>query len=134
MHHQDNVKVEPMSNGICWTVPPELMEVASDIPDLLEELVCTFRSDSSLRMESMQLAVRESDRNVLRSQAHTVRGSARQLGAKVVADLCQQLESSALSAPWPDLRQLVESVAVHLGATHRAMATYMNGIEAEAER
>jgi CheY-like chemotaxis protein len=61
-------------------------------PDPLKELVELFIKDAKPRIEKMQSALDEKDGNGLAAAAHTLKGSASNLGARGLAGLCAQLE------------------------------------------
>jgi two-component system sensor histidine kinase/response regulator len=61
-------------------------------PDPLQELIELFIKDAKPRIEKMQSALNEMDGNGLASAAHTLKGSASNLGARGLAALCAQLE------------------------------------------
>ncbi|MDB6034886.1 MAG: sensor hybrid histidine kinase [Verrucomicrobiales bacterium] len=61
-------------------------------PDPLKELIELFIKDAKPRIERMQAALNEKDGNGLASAAHTLKGSASNLGARGLAGLCSQLE------------------------------------------
>jgi two-component system, sensor histidine kinase and response regulator len=66
-------------------------------PDPLKELVDLFLKDAKPRIEKMQAAIHEKDAAALVSAAHTLKGSASNLGARGLAGLCANLEKAGKS-------------------------------------
>jgi len=63
--------------------------------DPLKELIDLFLRDAHARLQKMGLAVVEQDAPTLISAAHTLKGSASNLGARHLASLCLALEKQA---------------------------------------
>ncbi|HEY0456391.1 MAG TPA: PAS domain S-box protein [Verrucomicrobiae bacterium] len=64
-------------------------------PDPLKELIDLFLKDARPRLEKMQSGIAEKDVAIVASAAHTLKGSASNLGARTLALLCANLEKSA---------------------------------------
>ena len=64
-------------------------------PDPLKSLVELFLRDARLRLDKMAGALEQSDAAALISNAHTLKGSARNLGAAHLGHLCADLEKTA---------------------------------------
>ena len=64
-------------------------------PDLVTELVDLFLGDVPPRLKKMQAAAAAGDAATVYMQAHTIKGSAGNLGAKAMAALCQSIERPA---------------------------------------
>jgi PAS domain S-box-containing protein len=64
-------------------------------PDALTELVKLFAQDGHKRLAKMAQAFESSDSSALANHAHTLKGSANNMGARDLAALCAQLEKSA---------------------------------------
>ncbi len=65
-------------------------------PDILQQLVRTYLASSAKLVEDIQAAVLTHDFSALRLAAHSMKSSSRVLGARSLADLCQQLETAAV--------------------------------------
>lgn len=82
-----------------WAIPATLREVAADGDgQLLEELIADFQTDTLSRMEVLRRAVAAADSSTVRLEAHTIKGSAMQMGAQRLADSCYRLELAARDA------------------------------------
>jgi HPt (histidine-containing phosphotransfer) domain-containing protein len=64
-------------------------------PDPLRELIELFLRDARPRIRKMEMALAKPDPPVLASAAHTLKGSASNLGARQLANLCASLERQA---------------------------------------
>jgi HPt (histidine-containing phosphotransfer) domain-containing protein len=69
-----------------------LLEAAAGDDGLIVRLIDAFGRDTNARVEQMRRALAASNFPNIRSEAHTVKGSARQMGADEVAEACQELE------------------------------------------
>src|SRR4051794_18512238 len=89
--------------GDAWTPPGQLRELAVLDEMLLPELIRTFEEDTALRLERIRSAAVAGDRDRLRSEAHTIKGSASQMGAATVAELCREIEHKCSTLSVTDL-------------------------------
>lgn len=62
-------------------------------PDLLSELVELFLTDAAPRLRSLWEAVDRSDAAVVETQAHALKGSCANFGARPMAEICERLQS-----------------------------------------
>jgi HPt (histidine-containing phosphotransfer) domain-containing protein len=81
-----------------WTLPEELRLLAESDEDLVNEVLSVFQSDTADRLRKLRAALEAGDRQAVKNQAHAVKGSAGQVGAACVSDLCRRIESQALTA------------------------------------
>ena len=80
------------SSRQAWSPPAVLLEAAAGDDGLIVRLIDAFGRDTNARVEQMRRALAASNFPNIRSEAHTVKGSARQMGADEVAEACQELE------------------------------------------
>jgi HPt (histidine-containing phosphotransfer) domain-containing protein len=110
-----------------WTLPALLVELAAGDDELIADLIATFNADAADRIHKIRRALADSDFSEIRAQAHTIKGSARQVGADAVADACQDLETiSQREDPVLVAAQLNRLVEV-LEVAGRAMVSYSSG-------
>jgi HPt (histidine-containing phosphotransfer) domain-containing protein len=83
-----------------WSLTADLSEIATADAGMLLELVSLFLDDSTVRLQTLSSACFRQDFKVLRAQAHSLKGSALQMGATRLASLCAALESA--DRPEPD--------------------------------
>ena len=110
-----------------WTPPRLLRELAVDGSGLEAELIEAFQTDTAKRLERLRLAVASADATRLRQEAHTIKGSAWQMGADSVAKICQELELAASQTPLPQsmlLDERVKQLEARFAEVCRAMALY----------
>jgi HPt (histidine-containing phosphotransfer) domain-containing protein len=99
---------------IDWEYLESLRELQPlDEPDVVQELVSMFSADSQLRQTLLHDAVRRHSSEEIRQVAHSLRGSAGQVGAIEVARLSGLLEAAAATFDW-DADTLVRQVDVAL--------------------
>jgi HPt (histidine-containing phosphotransfer) domain-containing protein len=79
-----------------WVLPPALQQLEEcGEADLVQELIVMFQTDTAERLEILRTAVAAADYPAARLEAHTIKGSALQVGANRVADVCRQMEAEA---------------------------------------
>jgi len=118
---------DPSGSHAGWAPPADLLELAAEQPELISELVADFRHDTAGRLQEIDSALVRGDRARVRAEAHSIKGSARQLGAEKLADLCQQMELAAVQAPPAELADRVNQMAAEFDAVWHAMTGYLAG-------
>lgn len=104
-----------------WTLPEALQELAiSGEQEIVVEVLSLFQSDTSARLRSLREAAQRGDRRRVQAQAHSLKGSAVQVGAIGFADCCREMEMTAESRP--DLMSLVEEIETRFANVSRVMA------------
>jgi len=79
-----------------WVMPAALRQLQEcGETELVEELLVIFESDSVARLEVLAHAVEGADYATARQEAHTLKGSALQVGAVRFAEACRQMEMEA---------------------------------------
>ncbi|MEP6901725.1 MAG: PAS domain S-box protein [Actinomycetota bacterium] len=66
-----------------------------DEPDLVTKLIDLFIKDGRVRLQSLQNALIDGDSSIIKKEAHSVQGSAANIGAQYMARLCEELEQKA---------------------------------------
>jgi HPt (histidine-containing phosphotransfer) domain-containing protein len=111
-----------------WSLTAELREIATAGDSMLPELVSLFIDDSTARLQKLSSACFRQDFTVVRAQAHSLKGSALQMGAARLASLCAALESA--DKPEPDrygpMMRAIDDEFVHV---RLAMEEYLVGAE-----
>lgn len=117
------------SNTCCamWEPPAWLHEVAPDDDGFMAELIDVFKAATKASLQQMRTALTTVDVPRLRSEAHRTKGSAKQLGAAALAELCQELEIASSLMPVSRLAELVDRIQERFDETGRAMTSYSNG-------
>ena len=131
----------PPSNGLTtkyrcatrqgWSPPALLLEAAADDDGLIIQLIDAFSEDTDARIERIRRALAASDFPGIRAEAHTIKGSASQMGAYAVAEASRELEMASnlhealLVAPWLNrVQELFEEA-------RGAMASYADSSKME---
>ena len=118
---------EQASEGIRgWTPPRLLRQLAADGSGLEAELIEAFKTDTATRLERLHDAITKNDATRLRMEAHTIKGSAWQMGADTVASMCQELEAAAGETPLSRLNERMNRLDAHFAEVCRAMTMYTN--------
>jgi CheY-like chemotaxis protein len=79
-------------------------------PDPLKELVDLFLKDARMRLQKLALALAAKDATALSSAAHTLKGSANNLGARQLASLLSNLEIQAKAGNFTDSANILLNV------------------------
>ena len=111
---------------------PDVLETLRSLqeegePDILAELAGMFLDDATHRLEDLREAAEAADTRRVRETAHALKGSSGNLGAKVVAEVCAELEVAGESGDVAALSRLLERLEAELGRVRPAL-------EAEASR
>ena len=79
-----------------WTLPRELRELAEGGDEsVVEELIAMFKDDVGERLEGLRHSIRAHDFSAISTQAHSIKGSALQMGAGNLMALCRHIELDA---------------------------------------
>lgn len=86
-------------------------------PEAWQEMIQTYRQDSEALLGSLRQALEQRDPQAIARLAHRLKGSSSTLGAKRLAELCQQLEKlvhaePASSVKWDTIEQAVQQLEV----------------------
>jgi HPt (histidine-containing phosphotransfer) domain-containing protein len=109
-------------HSVPWALPEELRQLAESDEDLVNEVLSVFQSDTADRIRKLRAALDQGDRQQVRHQAHAIKGSAGQVGAAGVSELCRQLELYALTGETPVLLDLTARLEVSFADVCRAMS------------
>jgi HPt (histidine-containing phosphotransfer) domain-containing protein len=94
-----------------WVLPAALQQLQECGEELLvEELIDIFQTDTALRLEVLRRAVETADLTTTRTEAHTIKGSALQVGAVKVADVCREMEIEARQVQPAELATLMRAL------------------------
>ena len=111
-----------------WSPPAQILMLAIDEEDLVEDLISTFRQDTQVRLERIRAAVERGEAAKVRYEAHSIRGSAQQMGAMELSEYCQELESHAISSPVSILEKAVDTVDLSFQRAFGGMCLYLEDI------
>jgi len=89
---------------------------------LVEELIVIFESDTAERLGVLARAVETADNATARQEAHTIKGSALQVGAVPFAEACRQMEMEARKEAPSDLAALYRAMLQRFDEVRGAIA------------
>ena len=97
--------------SVDWNRLMELAELGGeDDPDFLASLISRFHQDASVRLERLDVAVRQHDARTVKEIAHSLKGSSANLGLVALAALCQQLQDQGESGDTKESGQVLEDL------------------------
>lgn len=103
-----------------WSLPEALQQLAvAGEREIVAEVLTLFQSDTESRLQDLRSAVLTGDRKRVRAQAHSLKGSAVQVGANALGQSCRQLEMTAETCL--DLTPLLEEIATRFAAVSKAI-------------
>ena len=109
-----------------WHLPEALREIEDDSDDsVVLELIATFESDTARRFARLHESFFRRDAARVKAEAHSMRGSSRQMGAEALADLCQALEHGAPQMNWPELECQAKQAEACFAEVRSAMSEYV---------
>jgi len=104
-----------------WTLPESLQELAEcGEKDMVAEVLTLFQADTESRLQVLRSAAEAGDRVRTRAQAHSLKGSAVQVGAMALAEACRELELTAETRP--DLLSPLAEIESRFEAVSKAIA------------
>ncbi len=91
----------------------------------LEEFLQVFSEDSHQRLAALRRAVEEGDARSLEREAHTLKGSSREVGASRLAALCQELEDLGESGTVAGAREKLAPLEAELARVQAALGEHL---------
>jgi HPt (histidine-containing phosphotransfer) domain-containing protein len=92
----DTIHFDPSASRL-WSLPDTIVELASEDPELIPDLIEAFTTDTAERIRQISAALAVADFAPVRAQGHAIKGGARQIGAHTVAEASQQIEAAGES-------------------------------------
>jgi HPt (histidine-containing phosphotransfer) domain-containing protein len=109
--------------GEAWSLPEELrMLVDLGDAETVREVITVFQRDTETRIQKLREAVAAGDAVQARAQAHAIKGSAGQVGAMDVSDLCRRIEAAALAQDLAAAGGLLPQLDTAFGMVRQAMS------------
>ena len=104
-----------------WTLPEALHGLAlCGEREIVSEVLALFQSDTQSRLRALRGSVQAGDRRRARMEAHSLKGSAVQVGAIAMAELCAELELTAETRP--ELESVLEQIEARFAAVSKAIS------------
>ena len=109
----------------------ELLSFADDgDPELLLDRIQMFLDDSPSKVAAVQQGLQTGDFDKAERAAHSLKGSSGNLGARLVQDVCEQLQLSTRSHQLAESMSLAPKLAKHYAdaevALRRVLADYQD--------
>ncbi|BFM11745.1 hypothetical protein R50072_18980 [Simiduia litorea] len=105
------------------------IEAIETLKDVMEDefsiLLDTFFEDSKLRLDDLQSNILSNDAEALRRTAHSFKGSASNLGALALADLCMRAESLGAKKSLEGADSLVSQIKAEYLAVEILLKSYL---------
>ena len=98
------------------------MAVLRSPPDPLAELIQLFFRDIQPRLDAMEQAIGREDLSALAASAHTLKGSASNLGAVRMTRICAQIMSEVRNPTGLSLHELVAAVQAEMPTLREQLA------------
>jgi len=99
------------SAGAPARLPEELLEIAREAGGgMIAVLLEVFQEDSMARLENLHCAIIAEDPDAIQSQAHSLKGSASQIGAVTLSGLCRQMERLSKTGTPLERKALYEEI------------------------
>jgi HPt (histidine-containing phosphotransfer) domain-containing protein len=89
--------------------------------EIVVEVLTVFQSDTAKRIQALETALAGGDTVIVRTQAHSIKGSASQVGAPGLGALCQRIERAAGQGPSSELSALVSELGPSFAKVSRAI-------------
>jgi PAS domain S-box-containing protein len=98
-----NIKVDPLKIASIQEYSPmddifdrkHFSSISMDNPEFQKELLTTFISDTTKRIERLESFIRESNFSKITSESHTIKGASYSVGAKLMGDEAKEIEVAA---------------------------------------
>jgi len=105
-----------------WMLPEDLYHLArTGGQRAVEELIDLFKKDVAWRLTALRHAVSAGDLAAAGAQAHTIKGSAIQMGALNLVATCRHLELDAAHSVTANLERLLAEAEAELRVLERTM-------------
>ncbi|MDN3639862.1 Hpt domain-containing protein [Simiduia curdlanivorans] len=105
------------------------IEAIETLKEVMEDdftiLLDTFFEDSKLRLEDLRSNISSEDAEALRRTAHSFKGSASNLGALALADLCMRAESLGAKRSLEGADTLVNQIKDEYFAVEALLKSYL---------
>lgn len=113
-----------------WVLPAALQQLEEcGETSLVEELIEIFQTDTASRLETLAHAVERADYRTAGQEAHTIKGSALQVGAVLFADACREMEMEARKSEPADLAPLLRTALSRFAEVRSVLAARSGSLE-----
>ena len=111
-----------MNNVLDHAVLDELLSFADDgDPELLVDLIQMFLEDGPSKVEAVSQGLATGDFDMAERAAHSLKGSSGNLGARIVQEICEQLQVSTRAHELEKSRKLAPVLETNYAAAEKAL-------------
>ncbi|HLU39776.1 MAG TPA: Hpt domain-containing protein [Planctomycetota bacterium] len=111
-----------MTGTLNMEVIDELMALSEDgDPELLVDLIEMYLADSPGKIEAITRGTSAGDWEAVERAAHSLKGSAGNLGAVEVQSLCDRVQNACRSKETTDVPEMVRALQEHARAAETAL-------------
>lgn len=96
-------------------------------PGMISQIVKRFFESSEARIRSLEKSISENKPDHIKSDAHALKSTSGNAGAKRLASLCGILEESAAEGSVRNAPQALEEIRRELKAAKEQLQTYLEG-------
>ncbi len=100
-------------------------EQLAELKDVLEDefgiLISTYLADAKLRLQLIEQGLQNQDYDAVRLAAHSLKGASANIGALILAQLCEQLEHDCKLQKYSNLDTLVISITEELSIINKEL-------------
>lgn len=101
-----------------------LVQLKAIMGDEFSMLIETFGNDSVVRIECIRDAIASGDPDEIRRAAHSFKGSASNMGAPVLTDLCRELEDRGHNGQTEGGEELLKQIEQEFEQVRKALAKF----------
>jgi HPt (histidine-containing phosphotransfer) domain-containing protein len=115
-----------------WPAPAALEQLKQDLGvEFVAELVDAFLDHLAVTVPLVVAAAAAGDLACVAKEAHSIKGSSRQLGIEVTSAICEQIETFAKENKLDEVQSLTERLEEESKAVRRVLGTYRKKLSAE---
>lgn len=122
----DNPSTLNMSETLDLAVLEELKELSESEPDFLKEIIDMYLVEAPQKLCLLHNAVLQDNAENIYTVAHSMKSISANVGAKIVSDLCKELESKARVGITSGAEQMLTNIASEYEKTQVALKHYGN--------
>ena len=94
-------------------------------PGFLERLIAAYLDEAPKHVTGIKVGIAAGDQDAVKIAAHTLKSSSANLGAIRLAELCQSIESAAVTNDRTTLADLADGIGSEWFAAEQALRTVM---------
>ncbi|MBZ5595297.1 MAG: Hpt domain-containing protein [Acidobacteriia bacterium] len=115
-----------------WPPPPVLEQLTQDLgAAFVIELIHAFLDHFAATLPIVCAATARGDLGTVAKEAHSIKGSARQLEVEVIGAICEQIEALAKENKLREVQLLTVRLEEESNAVERGLGAYLERLEAQ---